>query len=69
MRDDSTEPLARFCAIASAVEFRFAPLHRLESRRAARSGYQPVGATVLLSFTASKLAVKPAMLEAQQLMR
>jgi hypothetical protein len=65
---DSAAPLARCCAIASAVEFRFAPLHRLDSRRASRSGYQLVGASALLS---GRLFRKrpPAMLKAQQLKR
>ena len=31
---------------STAVELRFASLHRLESRRATRSGYQPVGAEI-----------------------
>ena len=65
---DSAAPLARCCAIASAVEFRFAPLHRLDSRRASRSGYPLVGASALLS---GRLFRKrpPAMLKAQQLKR
>ena len=65
---DSAEPLARLCAIASAVEFRYAPLERPDGRRAPRSGYQPVRATALLE-TDSLREPASAMLEAQQLTR
>ena len=46
---DSAEPLARSCAIGAGVELRSTDL---TSRRATRSGYQAVGAElVLISLT------------------
>ncbi len=48
---------------------RSASLHRLESRRAAHSGYQAVRATALLPMASANALPIPAMLEAQRLRR
>ena len=44
------------CPIGSAVEFRFAPLSRLDSRRASRSAYQHVRADSARLISAGKPA-------------